>query len=306
MFAMCMPLDEVIYKDDMQGDKMHAVRMSRNPMQLAVILLVNTTIPPILEGAKDSSLREAKHNFNAALTFENWMPVGSLGGTSKKLTSGVIRAFNRIKGTISLTLGSPQAKAVMMELHGEFITQFRAIFATKVTSYYQKILGKMGGVPPHMAEVKATCWALVTKLLKVLFQRAHRVRIFAAELGNIWNDNTRVNGLFLYAALKELRVLREFTSHDYRHHLKYNQCVMLHLFDTSLTQLVYKKRTDGTRWDNLCFICMETMLMEHKLVLERLESAVGSICTHLNMPAPAARNRRRGAKGAADGVAELE
>ena len=56
MFALCMPSDEVIYKDDMQGDEMHAVRTSHNLMQLAVILSVNTTVPPILEGPKDSSL----------------------------------------------------------------------------------------------------------------------------------------------------------------------------------------------------------------------------------------------------------
>ena len=161
MFALCMPSDKVIYKDDMQGDKMHAVRTSRNPMQSAVILLVNTTIPPILEGPKDSSLREAKHDCNAARTFEDWMPVGSLGGTAKKLTSGVVRAFDRIQGTINHTLGSSQAKGVMMELRGEFITHFRAIFTTEVTSYYQEILGKTGGAPPHTAEVKATCWALV-------------------------------------------------------------------------------------------------------------------------------------------------
>ncbi len=182
---------------------MHAVQMLHNPMQSAVILLVNTTIPPILEGPKDSSLREAKHDFNAACTFKDWMPVGSLGGTSKNLTSWVVRAFNRIKGTISLTLGSPQAKAVMMELHGEFIMHFRAIFATEVMSYYQEILGKIGGAPPHTAEVKATCWALVTKLLKVLFQEVHKVRIFVAELGNIRYINARVNELFLYAALEE-------------------------------------------------------------------------------------------------------
>ena len=139
MFVMCMPSDEVIYKDDMQGDEMHAVRTSRNPMQSVVILLVNTTIPPILEGPKDSSLREAKHDFNVARTFEDWMPVDSLGGTIKNLTSRVVRAFDRIQGTINLTLGSPQAKGVMMELRGEFITHFRAIFTTEVTSYYQEI-----------------------------------------------------------------------------------------------------------------------------------------------------------------------
>jgi hypothetical protein len=186
---------------------MHAVLTSHNPMQSVVILLVNTTIPPILVGPKDSSLREAKHDFNAACTFDDWMPVGSLGGTSMNLTSGVVRAFNRIQGTINLTLGSPQAKWVMMYLCGQFITHLWAIFKTKITSYYQEILGKTGGAPPHTAEVKATCWALVTKLLKVLFQEIHKVRMFAAELGNIWDDNTRVNGLFFYAPLEELRVL---------------------------------------------------------------------------------------------------
>jgi hypothetical protein len=157
-----------------------------------------------------------------------------------------------------------------------------------------------------MAEVKATCWALVTKLLKVLIQEVHRARMFAAELGNNQDYNTRVNGLFLYATLKKLRVLREFASHEYRHHPKYNQCIVLHLFNTSLPQSVYKKRADGTGRDTLHFTRMETTLMKHKLALERLESAVGLICMHLNMPASAAWNRRKGGKGAAAEVAELE
>jgi hypothetical protein len=301
-----MPSDEVIYKDNLQGGKMHAVQTSHNPMQSAVILLVNTIIPPILEGPKDSSLRETRHNFNAACTFKDWMLVGSMGGTSKNLTSGVVCAFDRIKGTISLTLGSPLAKAVMMELHGEFITHFQAIFTTKVTAYYQKILGKTGGAPPHMAEVKATCLALVIKLFKVLFREIHKVRMFAAELGNIRDNNARVNGLFLYAALKELRVLREFASHDYRHHPKYNQCIVLHLFNTSLPRSVYKKRAKGVGRDTLCFTCIKTTLSEHKLALEWLESAVGLICMHLNMPAPVTWNRKRGGKGATEVIAELE
>ena len=129
--------------------------------------------------------------------------------------------------------------------------------------------------------------------------------MFASELGNIRDDNARVNGLFLYSALKELRVLREFASHDYPRHPKNNQCLVLHLFNTSLPRSVYEKRSDGAGRDTLCFTCMETALKEHKLALERLESAVRSIRAHLNIPLPAARNRKRGGKGAADGVAEL-
>ena len=107
--------------------------------------------------------------------------------------------------------------------------------------------------------------------------------MFASELGNIRDDNARVNGLFLYSALKELWVLREFASHDYPRHPKYNQCLVLHLFNTSLPRSVYEKRSDGAGRDTLCFTCMETALMEHELTLERLKSAVGLIQAHASL-----------------------
>jgi hypothetical protein len=59
MFTMCMPSDEVIYKSDMQGGEIHMAQTSRNPIQSAVILSVNSTIPAILEGPKDS-IQETK------------------------------------------------------------------------------------------------------------------------------------------------------------------------------------------------------------------------------------------------------
>jgi hypothetical protein len=128
MFAMCMPSDEVIYKSNMQGDEIHMARTSQNPMQSAVILSVNSMIPAILEGPKDR-IRETKCDFNAARTFEEWMPA-RMGGTSKNLHDGVTQAFERIKGAINLTLGDPLAKLVMHELHGDFLTHFRSIFTT--------------------------------------------------------------------------------------------------------------------------------------------------------------------------------
>jgi hypothetical protein len=287
MFAMCMPSDEVIFKSDMQGDKIYAARTSRNPLQSVVVLSVNTTFPAILEGPKDS-IRETKHNFNTAKNFEEWMPIVMVGGTCKNLTSGVVRAFDRIKGAISLTLGAHLAKSVMMELQEEFLMHFRAIFTMEVTNYYQEILGKTGGVPPHTFEVKVMCWALVTKLLWVMFQEIHKVQMFAAELGNITDDPGQVNGLYLYPALEELRVLREFTSHDYHCHPKYNQCILMHLFDTLLPYSVYEKRTDGAGHDMLHFTRSETALSKHKTSINQLDMAVGSICSHLNTPTPAA------------------
>lgn len=160
----------------MQGDEIHESRTGRNTMQSAVVMSVNTTIPPILAGLKSDKVCKLKFDFNAAWTYEEWLPASSQGGMCKNLRDRVLRAFEQIKGGIAMMLGSGTARAVMTELHGEFLMHFRAIFLTEVSNYYLDIFGKAGGTPPHTAEIKATCWALVTKLLRVLFKEVHGVR----------------------------------------------------------------------------------------------------------------------------------
>ena len=172
MYALCMTSEEVVYKSDMQSDEIHAARTSRNPMQSAVVLSVNTIIPPVLEGKKDG-IRELKHDFNAAKTYEEWLPQNSHGGTCRNLQGGVKRAFERIKGAISQSIGSRLALTILTELHGECMMHFSAIFVTEVDGFYRDILGK-SGAPPQSAASKASCWSLVTKLLRVLFKEICR------------------------------------------------------------------------------------------------------------------------------------
>jgi hypothetical protein len=310
-YAMCMPSGEVVFKADMQGDEIHESRTGRNNMQPAVVMSVNTTIPPILAGLKSDEVRELKFDFNAARTYKEWLPASSQGGTCKNLRDGVLRAFERIKGAIAMTLGSGTARAVMTELHGEFLMHFRAIFLTEVSNYYLDILGKAGGTPPHMAEIKATCWALVTKLLRVLFKEVHGVRMHAAGLKHVVGDPARVNGLYLYAALEELRVLREFAAHDYRQHPKYNHFVTMNLFDTTLPRSVWEKRTDGAGRDMIRLTRLESVVTDQGAHIDRMETALGSVRQSLGLPAPVARNRRRAGAGGrgvtmADGVDVIE
>ena len=278
-----MPADEVIYKGDMQADEIHMARTSLNPMQSAVVLSVNTTIPSILEGPKET-IWEGKHDFNAARTYAEWQPDGHVGGTRKNLQDGFTRAFERIKGAIHLQIGSPTAKSVLLELHAEFLAFFRTIFMNEVGNYYSEILGKTGGSPPHDKEVMASCWALVTKLLKVMFKEIHKARMFGATLGTVKDDPVRVNGLYLYAALEELRVLQDFEAHNYRRHPKYNQMVVLHLFDNCLPRAVYEKGLVGPGRDSLRFARLEQSIAENKVGVDRVETAVGSIRAHLQLP----------------------
>ena len=88
MCALCMPSKEVVYKSDIQGDKIHATHTPCNPMQLAVVLSANTIIPPILEGLKDR-IRELKFDFNTARTYKEWLPHNSHRGTCRNLQGGV-------------------------------------------------------------------------------------------------------------------------------------------------------------------------------------------------------------------------
>ncbi len=119
---------------------------------------------------------------------------------------------------------------------------------------------------------------MVTKLIWVMFQEIHKARIFPAEFGNIKNDPAHVSmACFCTGLWEELRVLREFASHDYWRHPKYNQCaVVMHLFDLYLPRSVYEKRTDGTARDVLRPPSFETALGsgEHTASIGRFDTAV--------------------------------
>ena len=156
MYALCMPSKEVVYKSNMMSDEIHAARTACNPMQSAVVLSVNTIIPPVLEGKKDS-IRELKHDFNAAKTYKDWLPQNSHGGTCRNLQSGVERAFKRIKGAISQSIGSRLAFTILTELHRECMMHLSAIFITEADNFYRNILGE-SGAPPQLAASKASCW----------------------------------------------------------------------------------------------------------------------------------------------------
>ena len=64
-------------------------------------------------------------------------------------------------------------------------------------------------------------------------------------------------------------------------------CVVMHLFDSSLTRSVFEKWTDGAGRDVLRLTRFETALGEHTTSIGRLDTAIGSIRPHLNLPAPA-------------------
>ena len=76
----------------------------------------------------------------------------------------------------------PQARVILLDLVTEFKMLFHKLFVMEVNLFYKTTLNKVGG--EHSSEAgKVQCWALVTKLLKTIFQATHKARRFATEAG---------------------------------------------------------------------------------------------------------------------------
>ncbi len=285
-YGLCLIRESVLYKQDMRDDDIQAHRVQRLPMQSAAVESVNTAIPSILEDPKSSVLKDPKHDFGAMKTFAEWKPTNGQGNASARLKEGLEGACQQIGGAIDLFLGgSPAAKGVMQEMLAEYKIHTSAIFITELTLYYDKILSKTGGDPPHTKEVKESCyWALVTKLLQTILKEVHKVRWFAAEAVSIGTDSLSTNGMFLYAALEELRVLREFATCDWRNHPKFNQSIVRHLFETCLPRAVFENRKGGEGLHTLKINALITVTERHQVLLNGVATGMGELRAKVGLP----------------------
>jgi len=159
-----------------------------------------------------------------------------------------------------------------------------AIFITELTLYYGEILSKTGGDPPHTKEVKESCWALVTKLLRTILKEVHKVRWFAAEAVSIGTDYLSTNGMFLYVALEELRILREFATCDWHNHPKFNQNIVRHLFETCLPRVVFENRKEGGGLHTLKINALTTVMERHQVLLNGVPTGMGELRAKVGLP----------------------
>jgi hypothetical protein len=171
---------------------------------------------------------------------------------------------------------------------------------TELSQFYQELIQGTGSTEPHSKEIKTRCWALVTKLLHVIFVEIHEVRMFATELATIKDDYAKVNGMFLYSVLEELCVLREFKSLDYRCHPSFNMIITMYLVETSLPRSEFEARKDGPGRDQLRVTALETKYDQLSTKVGVLVAANGG----------GGRNNRggggRGGAAAGAGIQQLE
>jgi hypothetical protein len=205
-------------------------------MQSAQVLLVHTSYPPVLDGVKLVK-RDGLVDFLELKSYKQWKPTNG-EGTSKKLMEGVERSFDLIKNAIKSTFGmKPQAQTMLLDLVTEFKMLFHDLFVMKVNLFYEEMLNKIGGDHPSNAS-KVQCWALMTKLLRTIFQATHKARSFAMEAEGFHMDPLHTNGYFFYAVLEELHVLKEFSKVKWRRHKEFTYNMLGFVFEKSVSKAI--------------------------------------------------------------------
>ena len=278
-YAMCLISEAVVHQEDMMKREEHGERVKRTFMQSAQVLSVHSSYPPVLDGAK-ATKRDGGVDFLELKSYKQWKPVDG-EGTSKKITEGVERSFDLIKNAIDSTFGmKPQARVVLLDLVTEFKMLFHELFVMEVNLFYETTLNKVGGEHPSEAS-KTQCWALVAKLLKTIFQATHKARRFATEAGGPDMDPLRTNGYFFYAALEELRVLKEFSRVKWRRHEEFGYNMLGFVFENSVSKAVLDARPNPI----LKVTGFEGQLQTIKASMDQIQTNLAQIRTHAGMPA---------------------
>ena len=241
MYLMQLIADPVVRTDDMVDLDLHAHHTKRNPMQMACVVSFNTTIPPVLEGPKEGSVKEGRYEFNAMQTYAMWNPTGSKG-TWANINCGMNKQMDRVKAAIDMKLARHStAKTICYAMLAEVKTFWVSLFKTELTNLYHELLGKAYGKPPYPKDAMATCWSLTMELLKVLFEELIKVRVMACA-AHLHEDKLQRNGLFFFAALQEIKVMQEVQEHDFSRHSK----VLMHVFNTYVPKSLIVKKSDKT------------------------------------------------------------
>jgi hypothetical protein len=112
------------------------------------------------------------------------------------------------------------------------------------------------------------------------------------------------NGIFLYAALEELRVLTEFSAADWRNHPKFNQNVVHHLFETCLPRAVYENKREGSHI--LKINALTATGERHQVLLNGLATGMGKLRQKVGLPPAKKTKLSKGTLGGGLAVEEIE
>jgi hypothetical protein len=105
-------------------------------------------------------------------------------------------------------------------------------------------------------------------------------------------DPLQTNGYFLYAALEELHVLKEFSRVKWRRHEEFGYNMLGYVFENSVSKAVLDSRPNPV----LKLVGLDEQLKVIRATMDHIQTNLGQVWAQANMPAmkPLAKKARIG------------
>ena len=212
----------VVYNEDAERSDLHAAKVKRTTTQSAVIASKMTTYPPVFEGAKDTASGTitgvGKHDFGALKTFDDWSTNDGMHGLYYQLKDDLSARGASMTTEINTTLFEHEKAAALCTSVLDRVLNFGQWFLDRISSLYRTNLTRAAGSEADATkEDKKQAWESVTGGLKIFFEQVRKINV-KAENAHHLRDGKRAMGIFLHAALEELRLEEDFHRHDWVRH----------------------------------------------------------------------------------------
>ena len=119
------------------------------------------------------------------------------------------------------------------------------------------------------------------QLLKTIFQATHKAQRFVTEAGGPDMDPLRTNGYFFYAALEELRVLKEYSRVKWRRHEEFGYNMLGFVFENSISKAVLDACPNAILKVN----GLDEQLKTIKAGMDQIQANLAQIRANAGMPA---------------------
>ena len=146
----------------------------------------------------------------------------------------------------------------------------------QLATVYKEMANNASGENAASAIVEADCWKVVTRTLKTFFKQVRKVRVHA-ESAIQCGDPSRSMGMFLNAALQELRLEEELMEKGWCKHPLIQPEFSGHMFESYVPRSELKASSGGNaelkRKQNEALI----VVGNHAKALDKLSSRMGTV-----------------------------
>ena len=274
-----MPLDTAVYREDVEAREVHQAKVGRCSHQSLIVASFQTQDPPRFAGPKDGK-SDARHHYMALKDFNDWDSGDGSTGMWHRIRESLELLEESINALIDERLeGYDKAQLLCRHLLSKTVTFLRAL-DTKMRNLYRELLYKShGSVEDAPEDAKASCWRIVTTLLKVMFKEFRVVRVHA-ETG--YSSKGNENAMYLHGTLMAHKVMEDFMKYEFTGHPKFYPRLIMHIYETSAPRALLTDLKTTVREQARTITTLTSTVRTLQGNLDRLTASVNSRNNHNN------------------------